>query len=524
MPTTFASSPFFAPASPDRRRVALWVALFCLAQVVVWSAAYALTYRAPEIDSAEQFVWSFALQGGYWKHPPLPTWIMHGLVALFGTSLVLPFAAAQASVAIALALTWRLGCEFMSPQRSFLALALTSLVTYHNVGADNFNHSTVLLPFQAAALLAFFRATREGRWTQWALTGVFAGLSMLVKYTALFPLAGMLLYFLLDWQLHRRRQFLGLALAAALVALILAPHALWLQTTNFLPFHYARSVTQPLAGVGATVAAVGDFALTQALRLIPFALGLWFVLGLRPARVAEPSRGTATAPRDLLFLWVAGLSPLLLTAFFGLLSGSALQSRWGSNGFLLVGWLALAALARFHQPHQLGRGIRAALAGQLVLCLGMTLSKTVLAEQLQIRTRANFPGAVLARLAETTWRAHGHGPLRLVVSDIWLGGNIVAHSSQRVAVLIEGHEFKTPWVREEAVARCGALVLDDQTADKAHRNLPNPALDALMARATQTGTWTLPWANGVGPDKLPTSSGKVLWGVIPPAPGATCDL
>ncbi len=520
----------FAPAfrstamKPDRRPVALWVAFFCVAQVVFWSGAYALTYRAPEIDSAEQFVWSFALQGGYWKHPPLPTWIMHGLVAAFGTSLVLPFFAAQASVAIALALTWRLGCEFMSPERSFLALALTSLVTYHNIGADNFNHSTVLLPFQAATLLAFFRATRGGRWTDWALTGTFAGLSMLVKYTALFPLAGMLVYVLLDREQHRRRQFLGLSLAAGITALLLAPHALWLHATNFLPFHYARSVTQPLAGVAATFLAVGDFALTQALRLIPFALALWFVLGLRPVRAAVPADDPKPARRDLLFLWVAGLSPLLMTTAYGLMSGSALQSRWGSNGFLLVGWLALASLGHFSKPQQVARGIRVAVAGQLVLCLVMTLSKTVLAESLQIRTRANFPGAALSRLADTTWHAHAEGPLRLVVSDIWLGGNIIANSSQRVAVLIDGNEFKTPWVREDAVTRCGALVLDDQTADRLRRDLPNPALDALMARATHTGTWILPWANGVGPDKVPTSSGKVAWGIILPAEGSVCGL
>ena len=109
------------------------------------------------IDSAEQFVWAFSLENGYWKHPPMPSWIMHALIQLFGPSVALPFVATQASIVIALALTWRLGCEFMSPQRSLIAMLLTSLVTYHNIGGDCFNHNTALLPFQAAALLIYDR-------------------------------------------------------------------------------------------------------------------------------------------------------------------------------------------------------------------------------------------------------------------------------------------------------------------------------------------------------------------------------
>src|SRR5712675_1857566 len=115
-----------------------WVLLLCAAQVLLWSLAFGLTYSAPELDGAEQFVWSFSLENGYWKHPPMPSWIMHGLIQVFGASVALPFVATQISVVVALALTWRLGCEFMSARRSLIAMVLTSLVTYHNIGADCF--------------------------------------------------------------------------------------------------------------------------------------------------------------------------------------------------------------------------------------------------------------------------------------------------------------------------------------------------------------------------------------------------
>src|SRR5580765_3391148 len=95
------------PGTWPREDVSLMLVL-CLGQIILWSTACWLTYSAPEMDSAEQFVWAFSLETGYWKHPPLPTWIMHVLMGVFGTSVALPCIARQASVVTALAITWRL--------------------------------------------------------------------------------------------------------------------------------------------------------------------------------------------------------------------------------------------------------------------------------------------------------------------------------------------------------------------------------------------------------------------------------
>ncbi|HEY2927280.1 glycosyltransferase family 39 protein [Piscinibacter sp.] len=506
-----------AKPAPDRR-VLGWVAALCVGQVLLWGLAFGLSHKVPEIDSAEQFVWAFSLENGYWKHPPMPSWIMHGLIQLFGPSVALPLIATQASIVIALALTWRLGCEFMSPQRSLVAMALTSLVTYHNIGGDCINHNAALLPFQAAAVLTFYRATRAGQWHQWALAGLFAGLAMLVTSMAMLPLLGLLLTFALDREQHRRRQLVGLALAIGVFALVLLPHALWLRSTHFLPFRYAHSVAQALPGLNASLRSIADFLLIQGLRLLPFFAGLWFVLGRRRREIIWSEPAAPVPSRDRRFLWIAALAPLALTVLVALLTETELQSRWGANAFLLTGWLAMALAPRRDSASLLRRALRFTIAAQVLLCLSLTLSKTVVAEQ-----RANFPGAMLALHAQSAWREHTEAPLRLVVSDIWLGGNIIANGNPRVAVLIDGHPFKSPGVKETAVEACGALVLDDLTRDAAGRGAPNPALDALMARATFTGVWTLPWADrraaaGHG------ESGRVVWGIIAPRDPRACRL
>ena len=160
---------------------------------------------------------------------------------------------------------------------------------------------------------------------------------------------------------------------------------------------------------------------------------------------------------------------------------------------------------------------------QVLMCAGQTLSKTAIADHFERPTRANFPGALLARLSQETWKAYSGDQLRLVVSDIWLGGNLIANSPKRLAVLIDGHHLKSPWVKEQAIEACDALILDDTTDDRAGHALPNPALDALMARADASGAWVLPWAHpklrADGPDR-----GVIHWAIIKPRPGTVCAL
>ena len=511
-----------ASRSPPISRDWWILSALCVGQVLLWGFAFGLTYQAPELDSAEQFVWAFSMENGYWKHPPMPSWIMHGLLQLFGASVALPFVAAQVCVVAALALVWRLGCEFMSPRRSLIATALTSLVAYHNLGADSFNHSTALLPFQAATVLFFFLATRRKTFHLWALAGLFAGLSVLVKYVALMPILGLLLYFALDRRLHNRNAVVGLAITIGTFAIVVLPHLLWLQAEDFLPFHYARTVARPLPGLLAALLGVADFGLTQILRLVPLLLGLAFIVMLRHPRVGAATR-LASSGRELLFLWIVALSPLTLTIAFALATQTELQSRWGTNAFLYSGLVAMACVKRIDTSLMLRRTLGFVVATHVVLSLGMTIGKTVVADRLHLRTRANFPGALLASQAAAVWKAHTDAPLRIVVSDIWLGGNIIANSRSPVAVLIDGHVFKSPWVDEKAVAACGALVLDDQTGESGESPGNSPALNRLMAQASSTGSWNLPWAQSQR-QATDGATGVVRWGVIEPRDPAACAI
>ena len=502
-----------APTVVSRRFFAVAVAL-ALVYAVAWAAGMASFHHAPPLDSAEQLAWSYAMEGGYWKHPPLPSWIMHALVQVFGASVAVPFFAAQLSVAIALLLLWRLGCEFMSPRLSLLAAAITALVGYYGWSADAYNHNSALLPFQAAVTLCFYLAVRRGEWHLWVLAGLFAGLAMLVKYVALLPLAGLLLYVLLDRDARTARTARGLAIAAAVAAAVFAPHVLWLEEHAFLPLQYARSVAVPLASPAAWLANAADFWLAQFGRLLPLAAVLaWMVLARRRGVVARAEAGRRG---DRLFLWVVGLTPLALVVVFGLATRTEIVPRWGYNVFLLAGWLAVDAL---RWPERGAAKALCVCAGMHVaLWIAATLVAPRVAEAIGWHGRSTLPGQELAAAAQSTWQARTDRPLRLVISDTWLGGTLVAYHGSPLAVLVDGELSRAPWVTARDVQECGALVVQD-------RSDPLPALPGVshwLQAAPLHGEWILPWARSRGRGHAPSET-TIAWGVIPPQ-GNSCRL
>lgn len=504
-----------APAFAATQRFTLLVVLVALLYAVAWAAGMAHYHRAPPLDSAEQLVWSYALEGGYWKHPPLPSWIMHGLVQAVGPSLGVPFFAAQLSVAVALLLLWRLGCEFMDPRLSLLAAAITALVGYHGWCADTYNHNSALLPFQAAVTLCFYLAVRRGQWRMWVLTGLFAGLAMLVKYVALLPMAGLLLAVLVDRDARTLRTATGMALAAAVALTVFSPHLFWLQAHAFLPVQYARGAAVPLASPAAWLVNAGDFWAAQAERLLPLAAVVgWMLWARRHGRLGPPAEPTQRS--DRLFLWTVGLTPLLLVVLIGLVTRTEIAPRWGHNAFLLVGWLALDAL-RWPERGAM-RALRVCAGVHLALWIASIVVVPRLGEAIGWQGRSSLPGKQLADAAKATWAARTSRPLRLVISDIWLGGTLVAYNGSALAVLADGELPRATWVTARDVLECGALVVQDRT-DPLHLL---PGVSRWLATAPWHGEWTLPWAPSRGLEH-PRSETTIAWGVIPPQ-GQGCRL
>jgi 4-amino-4-deoxy-L-arabinose transferase-like glycosyltransferase len=149
-------------------------------------------------DETYYRVWSHALAPGYLDHPPMVAlWIRAGTTlagqTAFGVRLLGPVAAALAS--------WMLfdaaRVLFRSSRAGLVAVILLNASLLLGVGSVIMTPDSPLLFFWSATLWAMARLATGGRGAWWLAAGLFAGLALDSKYTALFLWIGIALWVLL---------------------------------------------------------------------------------------------------------------------------------------------------------------------------------------------------------------------------------------------------------------------------------------------------------------------------------------
>lgn len=191
-PLTTAGSQRFQPTG--NTQTTLLVGLLAALTVVRLTAAAAAP-MAP--DEAYYWIYSQALAPGYLDHPPMVAlWIRAGTFiagpGVLGVRLLGPLSAALGSI-----LLWdATECLFPSRHSGLVAAVLWNATLLAGVGAVIMTPDTPLLFFWTAAMWAAARLLRSNRSVWWLAIGLFAGLAMASKYTALMLWIGIGLWLL----------------------------------------------------------------------------------------------------------------------------------------------------------------------------------------------------------------------------------------------------------------------------------------------------------------------------------------
>ncbi|MFP5476837.1 MAG: glycosyltransferase family 39 protein, partial [Gammaproteobacteria bacterium] len=325
------------------------VPLVLLALVLLWALPPVLAYQSPPWDNVEELFWAQRFQWGYYKHPPLPTWIMAVLVRLAGPEPWLTYVAGVGCGAAALYLLWRWARECMPPQRALLAVVLASLVAYHLPRTVVFNHNTVqLLPLAGYWWMLWRTLCRaDAKPRHWIALGVFAALSLLTKYSAVvqFAVGALLLMQAGRWREPRIWRGLGLAMIVALV--LLAPHLYWALTHTDQTLGYAAASMEARGHRPHRTLQLRQQLGMQIGRLLPMLVVVALACVLRP-RTATPPVPTGPQPTaaiqaaDRRFLAWAAFGPVVLVLAAITLLGTRAHGHWFTTFFLpLPLWLAM---------------------------------------------------------------------------------------------------------------------------------------------------------------------------------------
>lgn len=449
----------WAQAHPGRL-VALGLLLFATA----WLPELAWTSLAPPGDNLEQLTWIHSIEGGYYKHPPLATWLFWLPAQLFGVTAWATYLTGAACTLGSIALLWHLLTELRGQRRAALAVLAVLCITYYNGRLHFYNHNVALMPFVAASALLCWRACATRSLGAWAALGLVVGLGSLVKYQMAVAVACVLVYWLVrrGWRDERQRQGLLLALLVAL--LVFAPHVRWLEAHDFAPIHYAMDSSLGLQlGLQARSADSLQWLLDQlANRAVPawLLLGVaWHTVKRRGSRAASPPEPAPTdGSRALLLVW--GLVPLLFTTLVGLLFGADLQLEWGTSFLLFAVPAAMEALPGVPWVRVPLRPVLITFAALQFVLLSVNVATSPRGPRLARDDHwRGFDSARLARLLQAPARRALGGPICVVSGPPVPAGALALALDDHPRVLIDGRFDRSPWISRQRVEACGLLEL-----------------------------------------------------------------
>ena len=515
-------------ASPIPRRDALHYArsiglTYLILHIATWSFLPTFIGNSVNRDTVQIVYWGRELEWGYFKHPPLLSWITEGVVNIFGGSDFAIYATSELLMVIAFYAIYRLSRKYLSPLQSVMAVVVLPVMGYFSYLVPHLNHNIILIPFWAVATLLAYLAIEERKPWAWPWLGLCLGLGILSKYTILL-LPVLMLAYIVATPAHRpllrqRELWLGVALCL----LVISPHLAWLVENGFPTLHYL---------VAGAVIGGGDSLLRHLVNPVD---GLLKMLGMSASLLLALLGGlgmprrqlTAMRSRDR-FLLVMTLGPGALVVVLSLLTGGEFHNEWATPFFVMLPALLLV----FYYPEPTARRVNRFLvwvsglsAAMIAVYLAIYSGVLPLAEE---AGWARFPARELAVSVAEGWRAVCPGPVPVVVGDSWLAGTASYGLAERPRVYTEADPAMAPWLSDRAVRETGAVIIWETDHQGRFREIDHmdvvaaglpadwfPGLEALKARFGSVVTLpdlvlSYPAITGLPPVRLSRA-------VVPPA-------
>ncbi|KGK42382.1 hypothetical protein LH51_07630 [Nitrincola sp. A-D6] len=476
--------------------------LLLLVNALLWTLLPWLVAYSLPLDVVEGLFWGQEWQWGYYKHPPLPAWLVQ--ISWLALADLGPFLLSQLTLLVTLLFVWLLGLRLLSREKAALGTLLLLGVYYFTWPTPEYNHNIAQMPFWAAATYFYHCAITDGRYRHWLLLGLCVGLGLLTKYVIVVLLAAMFLHLLTQRETRKQLLHWPLWSGVLLMGAIFLPHLLWLVQHDFLPLAYAEKRSGGALGLEAHLLGPLKFLLVQLLDHLPLLL----LLAASGFFTRSLWCRDQTDSQNKWFLLCLGLGPALLTALGAGLTGTGLRDMWGTpmwnlSGLLLAAWL-MTPLPALRQKKLL----RNTWVMVLLLVLLRLVDMSLLPYLKDKPSRIGWPDKAMAVEMERIWTEHTDCPLDIVASEYWLGGLMALRASTQPSVLIDGRLEYSPWIDEERLAQSGALLIWQQ-GDEVPTDL------AWLGTIAAQGALALDWPMG---SAAPL---QLHWAVV--APAYSCD-
>src|ERR1700729_1039412 len=189
----------FPDKNPDVR---LWLGVIAaIAAMTIMRGFYAglLDLRT---DEAYYWTWSKENVLSFLDHPPMIAWFIRFGTAIFGdTNLGVRFAGVVAMLVTQLLLADIVRRMTRDTRAVVLALLMPEAALYYGLLMAKVSPDVAMIPFAVAMLWALVRLHESGDARWWLAAGLFAGLALLSKFTAVMLIPAVLAFMLVpDWR------------------------------------------------------------------------------------------------------------------------------------------------------------------------------------------------------------------------------------------------------------------------------------------------------------------------------------
>src|SRR6478752_9816079 len=226
-------------AKPDYSARRQWLAVIAL--IAAMTAMRLIYASVLELRTDEAYYWTWSKEGAlsFLDHPPMIAWFIRFGTAILGdTNLGARFAGILAMLVTQLLLADIVRRVTHDFRAIVLALLMPEAALYYGLLMAKVSPDTALIPFAAAMLWSLVRLNENGDGRWWLAAGLFAGLALLSKLTAVMLLPAVAAFMLVpDW---RRRWLLSpYPWAAALIAMALfLPVVVWNAGHDWASFRF----------------------------------------------------------------------------------------------------------------------------------------------------------------------------------------------------------------------------------------------------------------------------------------------
>ena len=398
--------------------------IFITAHLIFWTLIPSLTNQNLPLDTIEALAWGSNLDWGFNKHPPMSAFFPEVFFQIFGSQDWVYYLLSQIFVLISFYYVFKFSKEFFNNDLlGLISVLLIEAIYFYNFTTPEFNVNVCQLPFWSLTVYFSWKiyTSKEIKFTDCFLVGLFAAIGFLSKYLFLYLLVSIDLLFIYLIFIKRERKFdFKYLITLEVFLIVLVPHLIWLNNNEFI------TITYGLARTGLEQSSLIDhikfpliFLIKQVGLLIPFLILVCLLLKKIKFKFDLKDK-------KLLFLLAINILPILLMFLTSMVTGSKIRTMWMTPFYLFFGTLFVYLIqAQINikklKPFVIGFIFLFFLSP--ILYAYVSISKD--------DKRTDYPGKEIAIKTQYAWDQQFKSKINVVYGNEWNAGNLSYHLKSR---------------------------------------------------------------------------------------------